>query len=413
VVRARVKTVTRALTRRIAGGIRWSPPSPSARWRQGPLRAGAFTSTLRSQRLTSQLGLWLGIAFGICFVTGFVSHAIQHPPSWFDWPARPVGLYRLTQGVHVATGLATVPLLAAKLWSVYPKLFAWPPVRDLVHAAERTSVAILVGAALFQVVSGVLNVARWYPPMPFFFTTAHYWTGWLAIGALLLHVAVQLPVIRRGLSRRGAPAEAGAAVQGGMSRRGLLVAVAAAAGTITLATAGQTLRPLARLSPLAPRRPDLGPQRLPVNQSAIGAGVVAAATDPAYRLVVTGPAATVRLSLADLAALPQTTVSLPITCVEGWSADAVWTGVRVRDLLAMVGGPDDGPATVESLQAGGRYRTSVLDPAHAHDPLTVLALRLHGEPLHLDHGYPCRLIAPNRPGVLQTKWVGRLTAAPR
>ncbi|MGI8955066.1 MAG: molybdopterin-dependent oxidoreductase [Nocardioidaceae bacterium] len=26
----------------------------------------------------------------------------------------------------------------------------------------------------------------------------------------------------------------------------------------------------------------------------------------------------------------------------------------------------------------------------------------------LDHGYPCRIIAPNRPGVLQTKWVTKL-----
>jgi len=413
VVRARVETVTRALIRRIDGVIRRPLPVPPSRWRRGPLRAGAFTSALRSERLTSQLGLWLGIAFGICFVTGFLSHAIQHPPSWFAWPARPVGLYRLTQGVHVATGLATVPLLAAKLWSVYPKLFAWPPVRDLAHALERASVAVLVGAALFQVVSGVLNVARWYAPMTFFFTAAHYWTAWLAIGALLLHVAVQLPVIRRGLSGRGAASGADARAQAGLSRRGLLAAVAVAAGTVTLATVGQTVRPLARLSPLAPRRPDLGPQRLPVNQSAIGAGVVAAATDPAYRLVITGPAGTVRLSLADLAALPHYTLSLPITCVEGWSADAVWTGVRVRDLLALVGGPADGPAMVESLQAGGRYRTSVLDPAHVHDPLTLLALRLHDEPLHLDHGYPCRLIAPNRPGVLQTKWVGRLTAVPR
>ena len=30
------------------------------------------------------------------------------------------------------------------------------------------------------------------------------------------------------------------------------------------------------------------------------------------------------------------------------------------------------------------------------------------EPLDLDHGYPCRVIAPNRPGVLQTKWVASL-----
>ncbi|MFI1769566.1 molybdopterin-dependent oxidoreductase, partial [Streptomyces sp. NPDC020800] len=32
----------------------------------------------------------------------------------------------------------------------------------------------------------------------------------------------------------------------------------------------------------------------------------------------------------------------------------------------------------------------------------------NGEELSPDHGYPVRLMAPNRPGVLQTKWVGRL-----
>ena len=33
---------------------------------------------------------------------------------------------------------------------------------------------------------------------------------------------------------------------------------------------------------------------------------------------------------------------------------------------------------------------------------------LSSEQLDLDHGYPCRLIAPNRPGVLQTKWLERI-----
>jgi DMSO/TMAO reductase YedYZ molybdopterin-dependent catalytic subunit len=33
---------------------------------------------------------------------------------------------------------------------------------------------------------------------------------------------------------------------------------------------------------------------------------------------------------------------------------------------------------------------------------------VNGEPLSLDHGYPCRLIAPDRPGVMQTKWVSAL-----
>ena len=38
------------------------------------------------------------VAFGVCFLTGLLSHLIQHPPGWFWWPSRPVGLYRVTQG---------------------------------------------------------------------------------------------------------------------------------------------------------------------------------------------------------------------------------------------------------------------------------------------------------------------------
>jgi DMSO/TMAO reductase YedYZ molybdopterin-dependent catalytic subunit len=362
---------------------------------------------LRSTRLTSQLGLMLAVAFGACFATGLLSHAIQHPPAWFWWPARPVWLYRATQGLHVATGLATIPLLAAKLWSVYPRLFAWPPLRDVRHALERASILVLVAAALFQLVTGVLNIARWYALMPFGFTAAHHWIAWVAVGALLLHVAVKLPLVRQGLARAATEAAEGGdhPTPGGLSRRGLLVAVGATAATVTLATVGQTVRPLRGIAVLAPRRPDVGPQGLPVNASALATGVVADATDPAYQLLVLGPSGAVRLSLADLAALPQRVVSLPITCVEGWSADAVWSGVRVRDLVALVGATGDATVRVESLQRGGPYRSSVLAPPHARDEATLLALRLGGEPLHLDHGYPCRLIAPNRPGVLQTKWV--------
>ena len=48
----------------------------------------------------------------------------------FDWPTSPSWLYRVNQGTHVMLGLALVPVVLAKLWSVAPKLFAWPPVRS-------------------------------------------------------------------------------------------------------------------------------------------------------------------------------------------------------------------------------------------------------------------------------------------
>jgi len=404
-----VRQPVQILTGRVASWLRRPLPAPPERWRRGPWRPDAFPSRLRSTRLTTHLGLALATAFGICFLTGLLSHLIQHPPGWFVWPSRPVQLYRITQGVHVATGLATIPLLAAKLWSVYPRLFTWPPARDLAHAIERLSVAALVAAALFQLVTGVLNISRWYASMPFYFPAAHYWTAWLAIGSIITHIGVKLPVVRDAL-RRATPAPA---IPGGLTRRGLLTAAGAAAGVITIATIGQTIAQLSPVSLLAPRLPRTGPQRLPVNRSALAAGVTDTARDPAYRLEITGPDRILRLSLADLADLPQHTASLPIACVEGWSADATWTGVRLRDLAELAG--LDGPrmeAYVESLQRGGRWRASTLAPSHLDDPLTLLALRLHGEPLHLDHGYPCRLIAPNRPGVLQTKWVARITFKP-
>ena len=76
--------------------------------------------------MTARVGLALGVAVTICFVTGFISHFIQHPQPWFFWPTRPVWLYQFTQGLHVIAGIAAIPLLLVKLWSVYPKLFGGP-----------------------------------------------------------------------------------------------------------------------------------------------------------------------------------------------------------------------------------------------------------------------------------------------
>lgn len=363
---------------------------------------GRFASRLHDEGVAARLGIALGVAFTACALTGGYSYLLQHEPSWLTLPSRPAGLYRVTQGVHVVTGFATVPLLLAKLWVVAPKLFEWPAVRSVGHALERLALVPLVGGAVFLLISGIANVARWYP-WTFFFPTAHLWAAWITVGGLVVHVGATWATARRALAAGPPPAAERA------DRRAFLRGVAATSGLLAVATAGGTVSWLSPLSFLAQRRAGVGPQGLPVNKTAAAARVLEVAADPAWRLQVTGAVARpLSLSLDDLRALPQREAELPIACVEGWSASARWRGVPVRDLLARAGAEDGAEVTVRSLQEGGLYGRSELNRLQAQDRDTLIALDLDGAPLHLDHGFPARLIGPNRPGVAQTKWVREL-----
>ena len=156
------------------------------------------TATVRSTAVTVRVGLVLGVAVTVCFITGLISHFIQHPQRWFFWPTRPVWLYRVTQGLHVISGIAAIPLIIVKLWSVWPKLFERPIIGGPVRQIERCSILVLVGSMLFQLSTGLLNIAQWYA-FKFFFTTSHYAMAYVAAGAVLVHIGVKLPVIRRAL----------------------------------------------------------------------------------------------------------------------------------------------------------------------------------------------------------------------
>lgn len=378
-----------------------SPPSLADRVESA--RTGVEQREVHDERTASLLGIALGAALLVCFLTGLWSHLQQHPPAWLPLPIGPVGLYRVTQGLHVITGLASIPLLLAKLYAVSPQLLRRPAVRGPVHAMERLAILPLVGGSLFLLITGAANIARWYP-WEFFFPVGHWWAAWLVLGATLVHLAIKLPIVRRVL--RGGPTPAVAApAPGALTRRGLFVAVGGTAALVTLTTAGQTVPFLRRLTLLAPRRPDIGPQGLPVNRTAVAAGTAELARGDDYRLAVTRGGTTVAdFTIDELRALPQRTERLPISCVEGWSAEADWTGVSVAQVLALAGfAPTD--VVVRSAQVRGGYRESEVSRRAAQDPRCLLALTIDGEPLHADHGAPLRLIGPNRPGVLQTKWV--------
>ena len=119
------------------------------------------STSLRGTAITARVGVALGVTVAVCFVTGLISHFIQHPQPWFWWPTRPVWLYRVTQGLHVATGIAAIPLIIVKLWSVWPKLFERPLIGGVIRQIERLSILVLVASMLFQLSTGLLNIAQW------------------------------------------------------------------------------------------------------------------------------------------------------------------------------------------------------------------------------------------------------------
>lgn len=381
-----------------------------------------FSSTLRSTALTARLGRVLGIGVGICFVTGLLSYYQYLPWSWLPNPAWPVWGYRLTQGLHVATGTALIPLLLIKLWSVYPNLFRWPPIRSWRHGLERLSVAILMSSALLQVFTGFCHTLNWYP-FPWDFATVHLYLALVLVGAILLHIGIKLPDIRYGLQTKIAEGDvltevpwwdnpeshsnAGPQpppITPGISRRGVLIAAGAGIGVVVITTVGQTVTPLEPLGLLATRQPRLGPQGVPVDRTAEEAGVVAAAGAPDWRLEVVGPRP-YEMGLADLEGLARHEARLPLASIYGWSAEADWRGLSLLEVVERAGGDAGSRVRLQSLERGGISSSTVFGPQLA---TALLATHLNGERLSLDHGYPLRLIAPNRAGVLNTKWLTRI-----
>ncbi len=383
------------------------------RLRERPPVWPTFRSPLHDPAVAARIGRVLGICLLVCFGSGLLSHYQYHPWSWLPQPAGPAWGYRLSQGVHVFTGIACIPLVLVKLWTVYPRLFEWPPARSVLHVLERLSVAVLVSTVLLELITGLLNILNWYP-WPWDFVYVHYALAWAVAGSVTLHVAVKLDVIRSGLatpvpgpvSVDVEPSPASGRPTSGISRRGLLLATAGGVGVVTLTTVGQAASPLEPFAVLAPRRPDQAPLGVPINRTAAQADVILLAQAASYRLTVEGPTS-FDLYLAALEELATVERTIPLACVEGWSVSARWRGMPLIDLVRRAGGDTQSRVRVVSLETIGAFGSSVItSPELRH---AILATHLNGSRLTVDHGYPVRLIAPNRAGVLNTKWLTRVT----
>ena len=424
-----------------AESAEWQPRAQPAVTCSRP--RGRWRSPLRGRWLTSVLGSMLLVTLPIVILTGLLSYiaygpqfgqAIPADVGWlklptFDWPTDPHWLYRLTQGLHVGLGLILIPVVLAKLWSVIPRLFAWPPVRSIAQLLERISLLMLVGGILFSIITGVLNIQYDYI-FGFSFYTAHYYAAWVFIAGFTVHIAIKIPTMWTGLrsiplrevlrakvtDTRAEPYEPDGlapeqTAEPTVSRRGALALIGGGAVLMAVLTAGQTIggwtRHAAILLPRGRSNGD-GPNDFPVNRTAVAAGITQEATGEDWRLTLGGGPAPVVLDRAALSALPQHTARLPIACVEGWSTTETWTGVRLRDLARLAGVPDATSARVSSLERRGAFNRATLQANQVAHPDSLLALRVNDAELSADHGFPARIIVPALPGVHNTKWVAAI-----
>ena len=399
-----------------------------------------WRSPLRGPWLTSLLGTLLAISLPLVFLTGlldFIAYGPQfhqasprhvgwlHLP-YFNWPTRPDWLFQFTEGLHVLLGLVLVPVVLAKLWSVMPKLFRWPPIRSVAHLLERLSLIFLVGGIVFEMATGILNIQYDYI-FGFSFYTAHYFGAWVLMGAFVVHVLMKTPLVIKSLRSRSLRAElrtdlahtvpepldaeglvARHPSAPTISRRGALAVVGGASAMIAVLSVGQVLGGVTRRATLLlPRGRSYGsgPNDFQINRTALAAKIDPSATGAEWRLTLSARGSNVVLDRKALLAMHQHEVVLPIACVEGWATTEHWSGVRLVDLARLAGARHPRSALVSSLEEHGAFNHAVLQSNQIIDLDSLLALRVNGVDLSPDHGFPARIIVPALPGVHCTKWV--------
>jgi DMSO/TMAO reductase YedYZ molybdopterin-dependent catalytic subunit len=131
----------------------------------------------------------------------------------------------------------------------------------------------------------------------------------------------------------------------------------------------------------------------------------------AWRLQVGGMVKTpLSLSLTDLAALPRIGYRLDHFCVEGWTAVATRTGVRLSE-LAKLAGADRAARYVDFGSFDDDYHES-WDVESAMHPQTLIVYAQDGHYLNAAWGAPARVYSPTKLGYKNTKYLTQIMFMP-
>jgi DMSO/TMAO reductase YedYZ molybdopterin-dependent catalytic subunit len=121
-----------------------------------------------------------------------------------------------------------------------------------------------------------------------------------------------------------------------------------------------------------------------------------------YRLVIGASCESLYLSYNDVIDRQSYRKFVRLNCVEGWSVDILWEGVRLVDLLNEAG--YDPTAKIVIFRCYDGYSTS-LPLSKIVDQNLLLAYRMNGVDLPEERGFPFQLIAEDQWGYKWAKWI--------
>lgn len=111
------------------------------------------------------------------------------------------------------------------------------------------------------------------------------------------------------------------------------------------------------------------------------------------------------VTMDDLLKLPRTEQATEFRCIEGWSEDMSFAGVKFSDFVKAYN--IEPKPYVGLVSVDGEYYVSIDSESMMHEQ-TLLAYEMNGEKLRPMNGAPLRLAIPVKYGIKNLKQIGRI-----